>query len=88
MNARNYSWEIVADVIGLQIRIVTDTHEDDEEKSKKKKKPHRGYAFIVYEREKDMKGTASSTFLLTSDHSIAVLIRSYPASKVYPQLLD
>jgi hypothetical protein len=23
---------------------------------KKKKKPHRGYAFIVYEREKDMKG--------------------------------
>jgi len=31
------------------------------EKSKKKKKPHRGYAFIVYEREKDMKGTVSST---------------------------
>lgn len=23
------------------------------------KKPHRGYAFIVYEREKDMKGTDS-----------------------------
>ena len=37
-----------------QIRIVTDTHSD------KKKKPHRGYAFIVYEREKDMKGTESS----------------------------
>ncbi|MCJ1229363.1 hypothetical protein MMC12_006029 [Toensbergia leucococca] len=40
-----------------RIRIVTDTHEmDDEGKpSKKKKKSHRGYAFVVYEREKDMK---------------------------------
>ena len=49
----------------LKIRIVTDTHNDakdedgDEKKRKKKKKPHRGYAFIVYEREKDMKGIAS-----------------------------
>ena len=50
-----------------RIRIVTDTapetnghtSENDAEPSKpqkKKKKPHRGYAFIVYERQKDMKG--------------------------------
>jgi hypothetical protein len=25
----------------------------------KKKKPHRGYAFVVFEREKDMKGMYS-----------------------------
>jgi U1 small nuclear ribonucleoprotein 70kDa len=35
-----------------QIRVVKD------EKQKNPKKSHRGYAFIVYEREKDMKGTA------------------------------
>lgn len=33
-----------------RIRIVKD------ETSSKSKKPHRGYAFIVYERERDMKG--------------------------------
>jgi hypothetical protein len=33
---------------------VTDTHQD--EKPNKKKKKHRGYAFVVYEREKDMRG--------------------------------
>ncbi len=38
----------------FQIRIVTDTHQD--EKPNKKKKKHRGYAFVVYEREKDMRG--------------------------------
>jgi U1 small nuclear ribonucleoprotein len=38
----------------LQIRIVVDTHQD--EKPNKKKKNHRGYAFVVYEREKDMRG--------------------------------
>jgi hypothetical protein len=37
-----------------QIRIVVDTHQD--EKPNKKKKKHRGYAFVVYEREKDMRG--------------------------------
>lgn len=42
----------------LQIRIVTDTHADEKKPSKKK---HMGYAFIVYEREKDMKGTATAT---------------------------
>jgi hypothetical protein len=37
-----------------QIRIITDTHAD--EKPGKKKKAHRGYAFVVFEREKDMRG--------------------------------
>ncbi|KAI4861621.1 RNA-binding domain-containing protein [Hypoxylon rubiginosum] len=36
-----------------RIRIVTDTHAN--EKPNKKKKPHRGYAFVVFEREKDMR---------------------------------
>ncbi|EGX97017.1 U1 small nuclear ribonucleoprotein [Cordyceps militaris CM01] len=34
-------------------RIVVDTHAA--EKGNKKKKPHRGYAFVVFEREKDMR---------------------------------
>lgn len=49
-----------------RIRIVTDvtaetngTANESKSKTEKKKKPHRGYAFVVYEREKDMKGTAS-----------------------------
>ncbi|MCJ1359511.1 MAG: hypothetical protein MMC33_009513 [Icmadophila ericetorum] len=42
-----------------RIRIVTDTHVD--ESSKKKKKSHRGYAFVVYEREKDMKAAYKET---------------------------
>ncbi|KAI0902638.1 U1 small nuclear ribonucleoprotein of 70kDa MW N terminal-domain-containing protein [Annulohypoxylon nitens] len=36
-----------------RIRIITDTHAN--EKPNKKKKPHRGYAFVVFEREKDMR---------------------------------
>ncbi|MBE7181173.1 MAG: hypothetical protein INR71_08190 [Terriglobus roseus] len=36
-----------------RIRIVSDTTADDNAKPKKK---NRGYAFIVYEREKDMRG--------------------------------
>ncbi|PSR78094.1 U1 small nuclear ribonucleo protein of 70kDa MW N terminal-domain-containing protein [Coniella lustricola] len=36
-----------------RIRIVRDSHAD--EKPNKKKKAHRGYAFIVFEREKDMR---------------------------------
>ena len=46
----------------LQIRIVTDVSNgkasdtNGVKKSGKKKKPHRGYAFVVFEREKDMKG--------------------------------
>lgn len=37
-----------------RIRIVADTHQDS--KPNKKAKKHRGYAFVVYEREKDMRG--------------------------------
>ena len=57
----NYSYESFLADIKAQIRIVADTSEAEENgtKSKKKKKSHRGYAFVVYEREKDMKGTAS-----------------------------
>ncbi|KAI2469025.1 U1 small nuclear ribonucleoprotein of 70kDa MW N terminal-domain-containing protein [Annulohypoxylon bovei var. microspora] len=36
-----------------RIRIVTDTHAN--ERPNKKKKAHRGYAFVVFEREKDMR---------------------------------
>ena len=42
-----------------KIRIVVDTKQD--EKPNKKKKKHRGYAFVVYEREKDMRGNAITT---------------------------
>lgn len=42
-------------LIHLQIRIVTDTHAH-EKPSTKKRKPHRGYAFVVFERERDAKG--------------------------------
>lgn len=57
-------------ISNLQIRIVKDTHDEEEngdgtKNKKKKKKPHRGYAFIVYEREKDMKGIAFPILLLT-----------------------
>ena len=52
-----------------RIRIVTDikaesngTASEDEIKPRKKKKPHRGYAFVVYEREKDMKGNIPRHF--------------------------
>ncbi|KAK4232068.1 U1 small nuclear ribonucleoprotein of 70kDa MW N terminal-domain-containing protein [Podospora fimiseda] len=36
-----------------RIRIIRDTHAH--KKPNKKHKPHRGYAFVVYEREKDMR---------------------------------
>lgn len=54
-------WDPVVNLI-MQIRIVTNTHEaigDDGKLKKKKKKAHCGYAFIVYERERDMKGMYS-----------------------------
>ncbi|KAI9760904.1 MAG: hypothetical protein M4579_001405 [Chaenotheca gracillima] len=45
-----------------RIRIVTDTHADGKEnEKKKKKKPHRGYAFVVFDREKDMKAAYKET---------------------------
>ncbi|KAI1828399.1 U1 small nuclear ribonucleoprotein of 70kDa MW N terminal-domain-containing protein [Xylaria intraflava] len=40
-----------------RIRIITDTHAH--ERPNKKKKPHRGYAFVVFEREKDMRGNTT-----------------------------
>ncbi|KAH7349861.1 U1 small nuclear ribonucleoprotein [Plectosphaerella cucumerina] len=39
-----------------RIRIVTDTHAHEKSKEKKRK-PHRGYAFVVYERERDARDT-------------------------------
>ena len=53
---------ILFDLTSLQIRIVVDTHQD--EKPNKKKKKHRGYAFVVYEREKDMRGNPTTVPLL------------------------
>ncbi|KAH6680567.1 U1 small nuclear ribonucleoprotein of 70kDa MW N terminal-domain-containing protein [Halenospora varia] len=47
-----------------RIRIVTDTHQD--EKPNKKKKKHRGYAFVVYEREKDMRGKQITSLITRS----------------------
>ncbi|KAI0553070.1 U1 small nuclear ribonucleoprotein of 70kDa MW N terminal-domain-containing protein [Xylaria curta] len=45
-----------------RIRIITDTHAH--ERPNKKKKPHRGYAFVVFDREKDMRGNTATNFLL------------------------
>ncbi|KAL8908935.1 MAG: hypothetical protein Q9207_000511 [Kuettlingeria erythrocarpa] len=47
-----------------RIRIVTNSHGaigEDGKPKKKKKKPHCGYAFIVYERERDMKEAYKNT---------------------------
>ena len=54
-----------------QIRVIVDNSpnvKDDGTKKKKKKKPNQGYAFIVYEREKDMKGIPP----LSTPHRIKV----------------
>ncbi|KAK2050693.1 hypothetical protein LZ31DRAFT_2251 [Colletotrichum somersetense] len=48
-----------------RIRIITDTHAH--EKPRKKKKPHRGYAFVVFEREKDMRGNTAEPTPLRRD---------------------
>lgn len=58
-----------------QIRIVVDTHQD--EKPNKKKKKHRGYAFVVYEREKDMRGNQITTPLPYPHSNPARRIRGY-----------
>ena len=57
VESREVSWL----TLPIQIRIVADGAQAEENgtKPKKRKKSHRGYAFVVYEREKDMKGTAS-----------------------------
>ncbi|KAI4214160.1 MAG: hypothetical protein LQ351_003245 [Letrouitia transgressa] len=46
-----------------RIRIVTDNRDGSDRgtKPKKKKKKHQGYAFIVYERERDMKAAYKET---------------------------
>ncbi|KAK5989985.1 U1 small nuclear ribonucleoprotein [Cladobotryum mycophilum] len=59
-----------------RIRIIVDTHAH--EKPNKKKKPHRGYAFVVFEREKDMRGKLTHSQLL--DDPIAPWL--YPAEIV------
>jgi hypothetical protein len=38
---------------------------DGAKKTGKKRKPHRGYAFVVFEREKDMKGMYLAGFVIT-----------------------
>lgn len=55
--------QVLTNLAYLQIRIVTDTHAH--EKGNKKKKPHRGYAFVVFEREKDMRGNTTIDFFQT-----------------------
>ncbi|KAI8950002.1 U1 small nuclear ribonucleoprotein of 70kDa MW N terminal-domain-containing protein [Xylaria longipes] len=45
-----------------RIRIIADTHAH--ERPNKKKKPHRGYAFVVFDREKDMRGNTTTTNFL------------------------
>ncbi|KAI8628622.1 U1 small nuclear ribonucleoprotein of 70kDa MW N terminal-domain-containing protein [Xylariaceae sp. FL1651] len=50
-----------------RIRIITDTH--SHERPNKKKKPHRGYGFVVFEREKDMRGNTTIEFLPDRLHS-------------------
>ncbi|KAF1815803.1 hypothetical protein P152DRAFT_196897 [Eremomyces bilateralis CBS 781.70] len=50
-----------------RIRLVQDTHESEKKGSKSKKK-NRGYAFIVYEKERDMKGTSSPFSVSHSRH--------------------
>lgn len=64
----------------IQIRIIVDTHAH--EKPNKKKKPHRGYAFVVFEREKDMRGKLTPIPLLTRhlSSSLDVPFRMWPSS--------
>ncbi|KAK7737804.1 hypothetical protein SLS53_006424 [Cytospora paraplurivora] len=57
-----------------RIRIVRDTHA--EEKGNKKIKPHRGYAFIVFEREKDMRAPPETMAL-----KLACLVPPPPSSQ-------
>jgi U1 small nuclear ribonucleoprotein len=68
----------------MQIRIVVDTHQD--EKPNKKKKKHRGYAFVVYEREKDMRGkTTKSPLPVTTRSQIdawSFFVKKWPSSRL------
>ncbi|CAP68813.1 uncharacterized protein PODANS_7_7800 [Podospora anserina S mat+] len=67
-----------------QIRIVRDTHAH--EKPNKKPKPHRGYAFVVYEREKDMRGNIAHIQTILHHHVRRVLVfRSHGAQECLPR---
>ncbi|KAL6248279.1 hypothetical protein RBB50_004534 [Rhinocladiella similis] len=64
-----------------RIRIVKD------ETNPKPKKPHRGYAFIVYEREKDMRGNSLRAIVTLSQTSPTVMtddrmVRSYETDMI------
>ncbi|KAG8530375.1 uncharacterized protein KY384_004877 [Bacidia gigantensis] len=61
---------IVVDITTASNGINGDHKSDENQQPKKKEKPHRGYAFIVYEREKDMKGTASLCPHLNTEYGI------------------
>jgi hypothetical protein len=63
-------WQLQRLTSRLQITLVKDTVSD-----KKKKKPHQGYAFIVYEREKDMKGITVTPFPLAPKSPICCILR-------------
>lgn len=64
----------------MKIRIVRDTHAD--EHPNKKKKPHRGYAFIVFEREKDMRGNTTIDIFLHSAPGVSLANRSKLPSEI------
>ncbi|KAK4043501.1 U1 small nuclear ribonucleoprotein of 70kDa MW N terminal-domain-containing protein [Parachaetomium inaequale] len=73
-----------------RIRIIRDTHAH--EKGNKKQKPHRGYGFVVFEREKDMRGNAATLILtlaippLAGTHprtSMALKLASPPSSSPF-----
>ncbi|KAK0621499.1 U1 small nuclear ribonucleoprotein of 70kDa MW N terminal-domain-containing protein [Bombardia bombarda] len=51
-----------------RIRIIADTKAD--EKGNKKRKPHRGYAFVVFEREKDMRARWYSAVKIQDDMAL------------------
>ncbi|KAI0123888.1 U1 small nuclear ribonucleoprotein of 70kDa MW N terminal-domain-containing protein [Xylariales sp. AK1849] len=59
-----------------RIRIITDTKAH--ERPNKKKKPHRGYAFVVFEREKDMRGNTTinfpETFIMSLTRDLALML--------------
>lgn len=63
------SWVLNKPADARQIRIIRDTHAH--EKGNKKKKPHRGYGFVVFEREKDMRGNDATLILTLSSSPLA-----------------
>ncbi|RMZ79834.1 hypothetical protein DV737_g3217, partial [Chaetothyriales sp. CBS 132003] len=72
-----------------RIRIVRDETKDEPAAAKKRKKPHRGYAFIVFERERDMKAAYKETDgLRIKDRRVVVDVergRMAPAKPTFGQ---